>query len=154
MPLGNPLGLEFRGSVTTGVISALNRSVDVGERNFKLIQTDAAINPGNSGGALVNADGQVIGINSAKVAVSGVEGIGFAIPINEAKPILEALAKNGGLPVPFSVPASSMKKQLSDWGLDSIFGAVSLLRNWWPADLLIKAGSDLMTLFLSLMERL
>lgn len=152
--IGNPLGLEFRGSVTTGVISALNRSVDVGERNFKLIQTDAAINPGNSGGALVNADGQVIGINSAKVAVSGVEGIGFAIPINEAKPILEALAKMGGLPVPFSVPASSMKKQLSDWGLDSIFGAVSLLRNWWPADLLIKAGSDLMTLFLSLMERL
>ena len=144
--IGNPLGLEFRGSVTTGVISALNRSVDVGERNFKLIQTDAAINPGNSGGALVNADGQVIGINSAKVAVSGVEGIGFAIPINEAKPILEALAKKwAGCPVPFSVPASSMKKQLSDWGLDSIFGAVSLLRNWWPADLLIKAGSDLMT---------
>ena len=99
--IGNPLGLEFRGSVTTGVISALNRSVDVGERNFKLIQTDAAINPGNSGGALVNADGQVIGINSAKVAVSGVEGIGFAIPINEAKPILEALAKNGRVARPF-----------------------------------------------------
>ena len=99
--IANPLGLEFRGSVTTGVISALNRSVDVGERNFKLIQTDAAINPGNSGGALVNADGQVIGINSAKVAVSGVEGIGFAIPINEAKPILEALAKNGRVARPF-----------------------------------------------------
>lgn len=69
------------------MISALNRSLDMGERRFRLIQTDAAINPGNSGGALVNADGQVIGINSAKIAASGVEGIGFAIPINEAKPI-------------------------------------------------------------------
>ncbi len=99
--IGNPLGMEFRGSVTAGVISALNRSVDVGERRFKLIQTDAAINPGNSGGALVNADGQVIGINSAKIAASGVEGIGFAIPINEAKPILEELAKNGRVARPY-----------------------------------------------------
>ena len=73
--IGNPLGLEFRGSVTAGVISALNRSIEVGERKFNLIQTDAAINPGNSGGALVNADGEVVGINSAKVAVSGVEGL-------------------------------------------------------------------------------
>ena len=91
--IGNPLGLEFRGSVTAGVISALNRSIEVGERKFNLIQTDAAINPGNSGGALVNADGEVVGINSAKVAVSGVEGIGFAIPINTAKPILQELAE-------------------------------------------------------------
>ena len=93
--IGNPLGMEFRGSVTAGVISALNRSLDMGERRFRLIQTDAAINPGNSGGALVNADGQVIGINSAKIAASGVEGIGFAIPINEAKPILKELAEKG-----------------------------------------------------------
>ena len=85
--IGNPLGLEFRGSVTAGVISALNRSIQLGERKFDLIQTDAAINPGNSGGALVNAEGEVVGINSAKIAVSGVEGIGFAIPINSAKPI-------------------------------------------------------------------
>ena len=69
--IGNPLGLEFRGSVTAGVISALNRSIDLGERKFKLIQTDAAINPGNSGGALVNADGEVIrngGGNSEEIA--------------------------------------------------------------------------------------
>ena len=72
--IGNPLGLEFRGSVTVGVISALNRSVQVGERNFNLIQTDAAINPGNSGGALVNADGKVIGINSAKTGGKGQGG--------------------------------------------------------------------------------
>jgi serine protease Do len=99
--IGNPLGMEFRGSVTAGVISALNRSLDMGERRFKLIQTDAAINPGNSGGALVNADGQVIGINSAKIAASGVEGIGFAIPINEAKPILQELATKGRVVRPY-----------------------------------------------------
>lgn len=93
--IGNPLGMEFRGSVTVGVISALNRSIEIGERKFKLIQTDAAINPGNSGGALVNADGMVIGINSAKIAVSGVEGIGFAIPINTARPILQSLIEKG-----------------------------------------------------------
>lgn len=93
--IGNPLGLEFRGSVTVGVISALNRTIDLGDRRFKLIQTDAAINPGNSGGALVNADGQVVGINSAKISAAGVEGIGFSIPINSARPILQQLVDNG-----------------------------------------------------------
>lgn len=93
--IGNPLGLEFSGSVTVGVISALNRTIELGDRKFKLIQTDAAINPGNSGGALINADGQVIGINSAKIAAAGVEGIGFAIPINSARPILMSLVEKG-----------------------------------------------------------
>lgn len=93
--IGNPLGLEFKGSVTAGVISALNRSIEIGERKFKLIQTDAAINPGNSGGALVNADGVVVGINSAKISVAGVEGIGFSIPINTARPILQSLIDKG-----------------------------------------------------------
>lgn len=93
--IGNPLGLEFSGSVTAGVISALNRSIEISDRRFKLIQTDAAINPGNSGGALVNADGMVIGINSAKIAAAGVEGIGFAIPINSARPILQSLIDKG-----------------------------------------------------------
>lgn len=93
--IGNPLGLEFRGSVTAGVISALNRTIEIGERRFKLIQTDAAINPGNSGGALVNADGVVIGINSAKISVAGVEGIGFSIPINSARPILQSIIDKG-----------------------------------------------------------
>ena len=111
--IGNPLGLEFRGTVTTGDISALNRSINLGERKFKLIQTDAAINPGNSGGALVNADGQVIGINSAKVAVSGVEGIGFAIPINEAKPILKELASKGKVARPF-IGASLIDKEVAE----------------------------------------
>ena len=93
--IGNPLGLEFRGSVTAGVISALNRSLEIGDRKYKLIQTDAAINPGNSGGALVNADGMVIGINSAKISVSGVEGMGFSIPINTVRPILQSIIDKG-----------------------------------------------------------
>lgn len=110
--IGNPLGIEFRGSVTAGVISALNRSIELGERKFNLIQTDAAINPGNSGGALVNADGEVIGINSAKIAAGGVEGIGFAIPINTAKPILQELASRGRIARPY-LGASLMDKDIA-----------------------------------------
>ncbi|MCI6869690.1 MAG: trypsin-like peptidase domain-containing protein [Selenomonadales bacterium] len=93
--IGNPLGLEFQGSVTAGVISALNRTLNLNDRQFKLIQTDAAINPGNSGGALVNADGLVIGINSAKLAANGVEGMGFAIPINTVRDIVAELMEKG-----------------------------------------------------------
>lgn len=90
--IGNPLGLEFQGSVTAGVISALNRTLTIGDNRlnfYKLMQLSIR----NSGGALVNADGQVIGINSAKLAVTGVEGIGFAIPINTAKLIIDELIK-------------------------------------------------------------
>jgi serine protease Do len=93
--IGNPLGQEFAGSVTVGVISALNRTINVDDREFKLIQTDAAINPGNSGGALVNSTGEVIGINTIKMSITGVEGMGFAIPIDEAKPIIEDLKTYG-----------------------------------------------------------
>ncbi len=93
--IGNPLGNELAGTVTVGYISALNRSITVDDKKFNLIQTDAAINPGNSGGALVNSFGEIIGINSAKMSASGVEGIGFAIPIDEAKPIIEDLKTSG-----------------------------------------------------------
>lgn len=93
--IGNPLGMEFAGSVTVGVISALNRTVKIGDRTLNLIQTDAAINEGNSGGALLNSRGEVIGINSAKISASGVEGLGFAIPIDDAKPVIEQLITFG-----------------------------------------------------------
>ncbi len=93
--IGNPLGEELAGTVTGGYISALNRSIMVDDKKFNLIQTDAAINPGNSGGALVNNYGEVIGINSVKMSSEGVEGIGFAIPIDEAKPIIEDLKTSG-----------------------------------------------------------
>ena len=127
--IGNPLGLEFRGSVTVGVISALNRSIELGDRKFNLIQTDAAINPGNSGGALVNADGEVVGINSAKVAVSGVEGIGFAIPVNSAKPILDELAHHGRIARPY-IGASLIDKDISArYGFDlDLHGGIFVMK--------------------------
>ena len=99
--IGNPMGLEFQGSVTSGVISALNRSLEIDDRVLKVVQTDAAINPGNSGGALVNADGKVIGINSAKIARSDIEGMGFAIPINTVKDIVNELMTSGKVTRPY-----------------------------------------------------
>lgn len=92
MAIGNPLGMQS--SVTTGTISALNREVtDSDGKIYKVIQTDAAINSGNSGGALVNSNGEVIGINSIKASGTGVEGLGFAIPINSTKSIYSDLIK-------------------------------------------------------------
>lgn len=94
--IGNPGGQEFARSVTTGVVSATNRILDIeGEASFNLIQTDAAINPGNSGGPLVNYQGQVVGINSAKNQEAGVEGMGFAIPITDALPTIKQLIEKG-----------------------------------------------------------
>lgn len=89
MAIGNPLGMQS--SVSAGMISATNRKITSDGVTYTLIQTDAAINSGNSGGALVNADGQIIGINTLKASGTGVEGMGFAIPINSAKPIYEQL---------------------------------------------------------------
>jgi serine protease Do len=100
--IGNPLGPQFSQSVTVGVISSTRRTIKVSANmETDVIQTDAAINPGNSGGALVNAAGQVIGINSLKIAQSGVEGLGFAIPSNDAIPIIQALIQHGRVPRPY-----------------------------------------------------
>lgn len=94
--IGNPLGMEFFGSVTQGIISATNRAVVMSDDMvMNYIQTDAAINTGNSGGALVNAYGEVIGVNSAKVSASAVEGMGFAIPISEAAVVAADLMNYG-----------------------------------------------------------
>ncbi len=93
--IGNPLGQELAGSVTSGIVSAVNRKLQVDNKTLTLIQTDAAINPGNSGGALVNQYGEVIGINTVKLSTSGVEGLGFAIAISEAKPIIDNLIAHG-----------------------------------------------------------
>ncbi|WHE06316.1 trypsin-like peptidase domain-containing protein [Thermoanaerobacterium thermosaccharolyticum] len=110
--IGNPLGESFAGTVTSGIISGLNRNLQSDYGAVNLIQTDAAINPGNSGGPLVNSNGEVIGITSVKLTSTDssdtqdqfgmfhsqgtlVEGMGFAIPINEAKPIIDELIKHG-----------------------------------------------------------
>ena len=93
--IGNPAGLQLQNTVTFGIISAINRDIVIEDRAMTLIQTDASINPGNSGGPLVNEFGQVIGINTVKVGISYYEGLGFAIPINTAKPIIDELISRG-----------------------------------------------------------
>lgn len=95
--IGNPIGYEFKRTVTSGIISALNRTIKIEENEqtsyiSDLIQTDATINPGNSGGPLVNTNGEVIGINTVKI--TSAEGIGFAIPINVIKPVIESFRTN------------------------------------------------------------
>jgi serine protease Do len=100
--IGNPLGSTFSQSVTVGVISSPKRTFQANEYvSTDVIQTDAAINPGNSGGALINSAGQVIGINTLKIAETGVEGLGFAIPINDARPIIQNLIEKGRVPRPY-----------------------------------------------------
>lgn len=96
--IGNPIGYEFQRTVTGGIISAFNRTIKIQENDeyvymSNLIQTDATINPGNSGGPLINESGQVVGINTIKI--TSAEGIGFAIPINIIKPIIEKLNNTG-----------------------------------------------------------
>ena len=99
MAIGSPLGMES--TVTAGIISATNRTVTSDGKTYTVIQTDAAINSGNSGGALVNSKGEVIGINTLKLSGSGVEGIGFAIPINSTKDIYEQLISDGKVKRPY-----------------------------------------------------
>lgn len=92
--IGTPLSKEFNHTVTAGIVSAVNRTVETSSGvQLNLIQTDAAINPGNSGGPLVNTKGEVVGINNMKIASDEVEGIGFSIPINEIKDRIESLSK-------------------------------------------------------------
>lgn len=93
--IGNPLGFDLANSVTAGIISATDRTLTIEDRTMNLIQTDASINSGNSGGPLINAYGQVIGITSAKVSSTYGEGLGFAIPIDEATPIIDDLIQYG-----------------------------------------------------------
>jgi len=103
--IGNAVG-EFERTVTAGIISGLNRKVSVqdskyGEKEMTVIQTDAAINPGNSGGPLVNGQGQVIGINTVKIGATGVEGLGFAIPSNTVRRIVNELVEKGRVAWPW-----------------------------------------------------
>ena len=127
--IGNPGGLQFMGSVSQGIISGLNRSIqiDTTYRSIKLIQTDAAINPGNSGGALTDVNGKLIGINSAKIAIDNYEGMGFAIPVNDMVSICTDIIKNG------NVKAAYLGVELN-----SQYSATYLEQLGYPGGLLVK----------------
>lgn len=105
LAIGNPLGLDLSNTVTQGIVSAVDRTIEVstsaGKWDLNVIQTDAAINPGNSGGALINTSGQLIGLNSLKIADDGVEGLGFAIPSKTIVPIIDEIMEKGKVERPY-----------------------------------------------------
>ena len=145
--IGNPLGQELAGTVTAGVISAVNRTMTVDQSEYNLLQTDAAINPGNSGGALVNQYGEVIGINTIKLSSENVEGIGFAIAIDIAKPIIEDLIQNGyvtGRPW-LGITISQTQNGLSVDSVDSNSGAEKA--GLKAGDLIVKADGEVVNTF-------
>lgn len=153
--IGNPLGLTFERSLTQGVISGLNRTITVdsaGETIENLLQTDASINPGNSGGPLLNAKGQVIGINTAKITTG--EGLGFAIPINIAKPIVDQFIEKGEFTrVYLGIQATDIevfegltgRKAFSDHGAyvtQTVENSVASKYGIQPNDIIIKIDDD------------
>lgn len=120
--MGSPLGIAYQGSVSGGLISGIDRKVDMdsdgngnADWDMNVFQIDAAINPGNSGGPLVNMAGELIGINSMKIANTQVEGFGFSIPINEVLPIIEQLEKDGEVKRPILGISGNELEQYSDF---------------------------------------
>ena len=155
MAVGSPLGLDT--TVTTGIISAVNREVEADGTTYVCIQTDAAINSGNSGGALVNSDGKVIGINTLKLSGSGVEGIGFAIPINSTTDVIDDLIEYNKVLRPYigisgiDLDESTVRR----YKLSTLGVYVQSVQNFSPAekaglqagDIIIKAdGTDILTM--------
>ena len=122
--IGNPLG-ELGGTVTAGIISALDRELVIGGQTMRLLQTDSSINPGNSGGGLFNSDGQLIGIVVAKSSGSDVEGLGFAIPINTAADVAHQLMDKGYVSGQPSTGMTYTESSSSSGGFESFFGGQS-----------------------------
>lgn len=152
--IGNSVGLELSGSVTVGIISGLNRSQQVGNRSYKLIQTDAALNEGNGGSALINEAGQIVGINIAKLDNNNAERIGFAIPINTAKSYINEIIKKAHANRPYL----GMNVYGEDWarsnGLNTnLHGGVAVL-NVMPNSPVAKAGIKPNDIILSINGRL
>ena len=137
MAVGSPLGLDT--TVTTGIISAVNREVEADGTTYVCIQTDAAINSGNSGGALVNGDGKVIGINTLKLSGSGVEGIGFAIPINSTTDIIDDLIEHNKVLRPYiGISGINLDEStVQRYKLTALGVYVQSVQNFSPAE---KAG--------------
>ena len=155
MAVGSPLGLDT--TVTTGIISAVNREVEADGTTYTCIQTDAAINSGNSGGALVNGDGKVIGINTLKLSGSGVEGIGFAIPINSTTDVIDDLIEHNKVLRPYiGIAGIDLNEAtVKRYKLATLGVYVQSIQNFSPAekaglqsgDIIIKAdGKDVLTM--------
>ena len=155
MAVGSPLGLDT--TVTTGIISAVNREVESDGTNYVCIQTDAAINSGNSGGALVNSDGKVIGVNTLKLSGSGVEGIGFAIPINSTLDVIDDLIEHNKVLRPYiGITGINLDDEtVKRYKLPSLGVYIKSVQDFSPAekaglqsaDIIIKAdGKDIKTM--------
>ena len=155
MAVGSPLGLGT--TVTTGIISAVNREVESDGTKYVCIQTDAAINSGNSGGALVNSEGKVIGINTLKLSGSGVEGIGFAIPINSTLDVISQLKDHSKVLRPYiGITGLDLDNDtVKRYSLATLGVYVRSVQNFSPAekaglqagDIIIKAdGTDIKTM--------
>ncbi|MEF9934316.1 MAG: trypsin-like peptidase domain-containing protein [Clostridium sp.] len=139
--IGNPLGLTFQRTVTSGIVSAVNRTLEIERGVFMedLIQTDASINPGNSGGPLLNIKGQVIGINTAKV--SSAEGIGFAVPINIIKPVLDSIIATGSYKAPYIGLSGFDKEVAGYYKIDMKTGIyITEIDSRGPAAKILKPG--------------
>ncbi|EJO5347477.1 trypsin-like peptidase domain-containing protein [Clostridium botulinum] len=152
--IGNPLGEEFAGTVTAGIVSGVNRKIQYGGALYKLIQTDAAINPGNSGGALCNDAGEIIGINSLK---EKAEGIGFAISINEAKDIIKSLMDYGKVSRPYlGIAGKTISSEQT--GISGVYvaeviqGSGAAAAGIKPTDIIIELDGKKVTKFEDLAE--
>lgn len=151
--IGNPLGEEFAGTVTAGIISALNRTIQYDGAIYKVLQTDAAINPGNSGGALCDEQGEVIGINSLKMgAAENAEGMGFAISINEAKDIIKSLMNNGKVSRPYiGISGQDVVSNNSDvqgaYVMEVVAGSGAAAAGVKPTDIIIELDGQKVTKF-------
>ncbi|RJX26738.1 MAG: PDZ domain-containing protein [Dethiobacter sp.] len=154
--IGNPLGLDFQQSVTLGVVSARERSITIQGQRFTFIQTDAAINDGNSGGALVNIYGKVIGINTAKIKVPGVEGMGFAIPSNTVRQITSDLITKGrvirpwmGVYISTVTPLEAQRLELAvEYGVlvtDVVAGGPAYKAGLEPMDIIVAIEGNKIT---------
>jgi serine protease Do len=145
--IGNPMG-EYAGSVTVGIISAVNRTINYEGAKYKVLQTDAAINPGNSGGALCNEAGEVIGINSLKVPnTQNGDGIGFAIAVNEVKSVINSLVSYGKVSRPYLGISGGTVKSDSDSGVKGVYisevvqGSGAAAAGVKPTDIIVQVDN-------------
>ena len=147
--IGNPLG-QLGGTVTNGIISSLDREIDIEGEKMTLLQTDASVNPGNSGGGLFDSTGALIGIVNAKSSGSGIEGLGFAIPINTAKPIVQQLIENGYVAGRVDIGMSFMdvsERAAFVYGMDSAGVYVSEVERGSAAEKIgIRAGDRIVSI--------